>query len=183
MAHEAALCRQFGIGTRNAPVTSGLFHPQPDNLPTGILDDIGSDLHVLLAFLVVVHLRRVGGEIVDALHHDFVPVKMWRDTGMFPIVNPGVTPLNYRKTVGTLEQLPVAFQVQLCREAELFRPRRMARSADTRMRLSNRKHTDDGRQHAADTIDVPMSNTMNVYVIDMEHVDMNFTIDVQLTRG
>ncbi len=57
----------------------------------------------------------------------------------------------------------------------------MAKSADSRMRLSNRKYTDDGRQHVASTIDVLMNNTINVYVVNMEHVYMNFTIDVQLT--
>lgn len=59
----------------------------------------------------------------------------------------------------------------------------MAISADTRMRLSNRNYTDDGCQHIASTIDVLMNNTINVYAINMEHVYMNFTIDVQLTRG
>ena len=43
--------------TALAPVTSGPFHPQPDNLPTGILDVTGSDLHAVLAVFVVVHLR------------------------------------------------------------------------------------------------------------------------------
>ena len=75
----------------------------------------------------------------------------------------------------------MAVQVQLCRKAELLHPRRMAGSADTRMRLSNRKYADDGRQHIASTIDVLMNNTKNVYVINMKHVYMNFTIDVQLT--
>ncbi len=100
---------------------------------------------------------------------------------MFPIVNLGVPLLNHRQTVENLEQLCVAVQVQPCRKAELLNPGRMARSADTRMRLSNRKYTDDGHQHAASTIDVFMNNTINVDTINMEHVDMNVTMDVQLT--
>ncbi|MCY4141515.1 MAG: hypothetical protein OXF56_25025 [Rhodobacteraceae bacterium] len=136
-----------------------------------------------MAVFVVLHLRLVGGEIVDELRKGFVPVTMCRGTRMFPVVNPGVTPLNHRKTVETLEKLPVAVQVRLCRNAELLHARRMARSADRRMRLSNRKYTDNGRQYVASTIDVLMNNTINVYMINMKHVYMNFIIDVQLTRG
>ena len=60
VVREEALDHQHGIGACDAPVTSWPFHPQPDNLPTGTLDDTGSDLHALLAIFVVLHLRLVG---------------------------------------------------------------------------------------------------------------------------
>ena len=90
MVREAALDRQHRIGACDAPVTSGPFHPQPGNLPTGTLDDTGSDLHALLAIFVVLHLRLVGGEIVDALRHGFIPVTMWRECGDDRIDPPGL---------------------------------------------------------------------------------------------
>ena len=90
MVREAALDCQHGIGAFDAPVTSGPFHPQSDNLPTGTLDDTGSDLHALLAIFVILHLRLVGGEIVDALRHGFIPVTMRRECGDDRIDPPGL---------------------------------------------------------------------------------------------
>ena len=84
VVREAALDRQHVIGACDAPVTSGPFHPRTDNLPPGTLDDTGSDLHALLAIFVEFHLRLVGGEIVDALRHGFIPVTMWRERGDDP---------------------------------------------------------------------------------------------------
>ena len=49
---EASLDGKRGIGACDAPMTSGPFHPQADNLPTGTLNHSGSDLHALLAMLV-----------------------------------------------------------------------------------------------------------------------------------
>ena len=80
MVREAALDRQHGIGACDAPVPSGPFHPQPDNLPPGTLGNTGSDLHASLAVFAVLHLRLVGGEVIDALRHGFTPVTMWRES-------------------------------------------------------------------------------------------------------
>ncbi len=77
----AAIVGEYDAGVLDAPVTPGLFHPQPLDRPAGIFNHTGSASQAPLQITVGVNLRSVGSAMVDAFGHGIVRLAVRYECG------------------------------------------------------------------------------------------------------